>query len=785
MNKKWFKLSIVFLSTILFALVYIFKHIDLSVIILLTFISIVLTLFLYFIEKKTNLKIAYLNPMICLLFLVILIFALMIEETSLNSKIKSFQFKILDSLNEKRNINYIFSKNEKKKSTKKELDLKLNTYSGIVLFFLNKYPKYNEIVSNVGFRKNSINEIIFFYSNKKNKAECLQPDSKNFIKYLTANILLNSSFKNKCIQINKSKNDKNLLISNFQNPYTIDLSKIMLVDYFPEEIKKILISNPRLLNKLHKELYLVSNFFLEEIALIRDNEEITKLKSYKNIKKDLQNVSSHINKINEYLSNSWIQYDLILNHSGKANLNLTVSTPTPLLVNSIYFKNNPNIKLRTINSSNILEGFKIEPIYRYNIPGFTSTESNEFKFSISGLPESKTLALELLESLEISATNLVTGMKVSKNNIFGLIRVKTNINLYLCKSQKQFLNKWNEIVEGNFVPTYNSQKNLIKIAAATYHVKSNLIFPCGTDVLFEPGVNFELDEKVSVLIRGSLNINGTKKKPITISAKNYLKPWGVIAVQGFQDKLSTIKRSSNISYLRISGGSEAYLNDIYYTGQLSIFESDVDIDNSYFSNSFGDDALNVKRGEVLIKKTTFENTASDAIDLDWCNGLVDSIYVNNTGINGDGIDISESKIVLNNSIFKNITDKAISLGEQSNLKTNNIMILLSNIGIASKDNSDAIVKNLILHSTNLGLTAYQKKRVFSSARIFVEDIFIFNTKVNIDRDKESTIKINNGWSSINEKKFQFIELIPLSYFREDTSSFEEKFKYLKTITNAH
>ena len=128
---------------------------------------------------------------------------------------------------------------------------------------------------------------------------------------------------------------------------------------------------------------------------------------------------------------------------------------------------------------------------------------------------------------------------------------------------------------------------------------------------------------------------GTKNEPILFTAKCKWQKWGVVAVVN--------AGKSYFKYVKFENGRQALVNEINLPGSLSIINSEVEILNSRFVNSFGKDAVYVRQGKVLIRDNFFQNAFKDGLDLDGGSGVV----TQNTFINCDdeGIDLSESNNV--------------------------------------------------------------------------------------------------------------------------------------------
>ena len=167
------------------------------------------------------------------------------------------------------------------------------------------------------------------------------------------------------------------------------------------------------------------------------------------------------------------------------------------------------------------------------------------------------------------------------------------------------------------------------------------------------------------------------------------------------------------------------------SGGVNFYESDIEMDHVIFSGNRAEDALNIVRSKFELKNVTFKNTASDAFDSDFSSGTVENGVFENIGSlgGGDGIDVSGSEVVVTRTHFKNISDKALSVGENSQLKANNINIENVAIGAASKDGSRLFISDAKFTGIKkAGLMAYIKKPEYGPAEITAETLAFFSTE---------------------------------------------------------
>ena len=280
-----------------------------------------------------------------------------------------------------------------------------------------------------------------------------------------------------------------------------------------------------------------------------------------------------------------------------------------------------------------------------------------------------------------------------------------------------------------------------------YSFKENIIIPTSVSKLtIAVGSILNLGPGVSIFSYAPIQAKGTAAFPIQIKRQYPASPWGVIVIVDRQDNLSEFE------HVQVSGGSTAYVNGIYVSGQLSFYSSDVKISNSEFSQASGDDSLNVKKARVEITDSIFYDNGFDAIDLDWVTPK-SKIVGNHFFANGnDAMDISGSAMLIKNNKVMSSGDKCISVGEHSDALIENNLFKSCNIGIAVKDLSAPEIKNnTIIDNKDQGVGVYQKKPIFGGAHPILDKNIIWGNKTQVFTDEFSSITINHsdiegGWA---------------------------------------
>ena len=131
------------------------------------------------------------------------------------------------------------------------------------------------------------------------------------------------------------------------------------------------------------------------------------------------------------------------------------------------------------------------------------------------------------------------------------------------------------------------------------------------------------------------------------------------------------------------------------------------------------------------------NSYSDGLDVDFSNLKINNINIESAG--NDCVDFSAGNYDLGKITLVSCGDKALSVGEKSSVKLNEINASKVSVGIASKDSS--IVKLNLANLENLKtcLSAYNKKQEFNGGFIEYKNMRCINYDKKFITDKYSKI----------------------------------------------
>ena len=170
------------------------------------------------------------------------------------------------------------------------------------------------------------------------------------------------------------------------------------------------------------------------------------------------------------------------------------------------------------------------------------------------------------------------------------------------------------------------------------------------------------------------------------------------------------------------------------TGCLSLINLNLKNVDISFTNSNCEDSVNFINSNGNVKKISIKNSYSDALDVDFSELIFDKIDVSNA--KNDCIDFSYGNYNLGNLVLDDCGDKAVSVGEGSELSIKNLKASNSNMGVASKDSSIVNLHNVSVENVSICLAAYKKKQEFNGGIININDNFNcnnFEIKQSVDK----------------------------------------------------
>jgi hypothetical protein len=307
-------------------------------------------------------------------------------------------------------------------------------------------------------------------------------------------------------------------------------------------------------------------------------------------------------------------------------------------------------------------------------------------------------------------------------------------------------NPLTELIKNSKLPEYIIQTDTALIIPEGYHkINSPLIVPVNLELIVQAGSNIDMINQGCIISFSPIKFIGSKDKPILFSSSDNSSK-GICVLQA--------KDTSLIQHCKFSYLNNPEFSGWQLSGAISFYESDIIITNTSFSNNNCEDMLNIVKSNFNLSDITFRNVFADAFDSDFCNGTMDNFEFYKIG--NDAIDFSGSNIEISNCIMDNIKDKAVSGGENSNLRISNIEINNSNIAFASKDLSNISINNCKISNTKYGFVIFQKKIEYGPAKISVKNATISKCPIPTNVEYKSELIINNRTIIGNKKNIMYL-----------------------------
>jgi len=260
--------------------------------------------------------------------------------------------------------------------------------------------------------------------------------------------------------------------------------------------------------------------------------------------------------------------------------------------------------------------------------------------------------------------------------------------------------------------------------------------PANWQVIFDAGAKLKFSSNAGLMVFGRILVNGEPSMPVILENQTKQKQWSGVTIFG-----DSAKKKNTIRHLIINNAGSPKLGLWQPRGAFTFINSVLNINNLQISNNQSEDALNIIDSDIAISYLAINNTLSDAFDCDFCRGEINNSSFNKIGFRsgGDGIDVSGSRLHIENITFNGIRDKAISGGEASTLIVKNAHLNEANFGIVAKD-ATKITASLInaKNITHKALMSYSKKRIFGPAQLFADGF------VCVDKDCDKKLTAETG-----------------------------------------
>ncbi|WLE97278.1 MAG: CotH kinase family protein [Candidatus Electrothrix communis] len=525
------------------------------------------------------------------------------------------------------------------------------------------------------------------------------------------------------------------------NPYTLKLEPIptdqgrfqqIVVDN--RERLKLTEYNP-FISVLYQQI-LNDNFFLQNFqknlrkandAIMHIDEDINYYHSFFPLdrKENTKIVFDNLQVINTYQDDFFMQHKKdILSSTMLSTAKQISDSEAALLPEHVHIRHYNSGKLEVYNLfqepvvlKKILFHDKNYLRKHTTIPGYTGYKPYVLETGITGIQDNN---LMIETEFHGQIRQIDSGTTLISEDISNPLFEATPNNLPFLLNTKE--GKW-EILPGSWDIDH------------PLTINGSLKIPANTHLRFA--------ENAYLIVQGSIEAKGEKEGG-KIVFEPQKKIWkGIYVTSG--KKTSVLKNTIIRNTRSLEDGI------LKLTGGVTFYSSDIEMKNVFFDGSKAEDALNIIRSNFDLTNIVIQSTTSDGLDSDFSTGSIQQSSFEQ--IKGDGVDFSGSTINLHENNFFQIKDKAISVGEASNVLATKCSIKDVGVGIAVKDGSQATLDNSFIEMYKLSAAmTYIKKDFFDSPSLEIKGS-TFDKKNNTTflRQPKTSMLINDR--EVTETKF--------------------------------
>ena len=298
--------------------------------------------------------------------------------------------------------------------------------------------------------------------------------------------------------------------------------------------------------------------------------------------------------------------------------------------------------------------------------------------------------------------------------------------------RSNFKNKYSILNKKKYLEYFYFDGNYLRLKNNETIIDRDIVIPEKFTVKILGGEKIFLKNNSFITSYSNFEIGGSNKEVLISGYKdNY---GGGLIVYGNKKK----NKINNVTISYLNGGlNNNYHKDKIIYGSINFINTNVDLNNLKFINIISEDALNIISSKFSLENSNFTNLKFDGIDIDFGVGNIDNLYFQN--VKNDGIDLSGSTSKINEITFDSIGDKAISVGEGSNVEISKIIVNNSKVSLASKDNSIVNVKNIVSNFVKYPFASYKKKNEYGGGKIMISNFVSNNYLYEFVRDNDSEI----------------------------------------------
>ena len=252
---------------------------------------------------------------------------------------------------------------------------------------------------------------------------------------------------------------------------------------------------------------------------------------------------------------------------------------------------------------------------------------------------------------------------------------------------------------------YDAGLNVVKSLEGTWTVEGVISLPEGVGLELAAGTELLMGPGAAIIVRGPTRFRGEPAAPVVLRANDPLAPWKGLAV-------FNVGTAAEWSDVQISGTSGLAFPDWSLTGSVALHGGEVTMTRVSFADTRAEDALNLINTRFTVTDIAVTEADSDGVDVDFGEGVVHGGVFTDIGFGGggDALDFAGARARVVGTRFSRVGDKAISVGEGSQVWVDSVLVRDAGVAIVSKDGSFLSASGAsVRDSRHFDFMAYVKK----------------------------------------------------------------------------
>lgn len=255
----------------------------------------------------------------------------------------------------------------------------------------------------------------------------------------------------------------------------------------------------------------------------------------------------------------------------------------------------------------------------------------------------------------------------------------------------------------------------LRAVPGTHDVPDTLVLPAGHRLALGPGTRIRFGPSAALVVHGPLLCEGNAASPVELSPS--AESWPGLLVLAGRDDVSVFRHAVVRSTSGVVAGVVVATGGVVFQGGKVVCEDVV------LRGTSAEDALNVIRAELEMRRLGIEGTRSDAFDGDFVRGTIADCWFRDIG--GDAVDVSGAELQVASCRMHEVRDKALSVGEGSRVTATGLQADTVGVGAACKDGSElTLADSRFERPLHAGVMCYVKKPEFGSARAVVRAVSV-------------------------------------------------------------